>query len=351
MWFRSKRKKSILILAAFATAMVIFGGNSDLRAADPNIIFQSAPLFNEVNFLPGQEVTRWVQAKNITESPRTVAARVSGFSDPDVLGNQLNLTIKQGATVLYAKTLTQFFNDGEIVFSEIAPSATVQYDFSVTFDPATGNAYMLKSLTFDILVGFTDTQPPAGPTINGFTGSSGGGGGAVILASVALGTPTELVTDEQPAPALSMVKTVDKITVMPGDKNIKFTLLVTNTGNGSASNVAIKDTLPAGMTFSDDGSTMKTWELGLLGAGTSRELVYYADVAPDASADKLVNNAEVTADNYPTLSAKASINVLQPQVLGVKLAETGFKLIEFLLLISVLIILLGASRFLKNKIS
>lgn len=188
--FQSKEVK-LAIIAVFA--IVIFFGIYSTAGAQPldNIIFENEPLFSEVNFLPGEEITRWVRVTNVAENSRTVAARVDAFNDPDFLGGQLDISIKQGGTVLYAKTLTDFFNDGEIIFSSINPGETAQFDFNVIFKPATGNAYMLKSLTFDILVGFNDEPPP----LRVF--SSGSSGGLSSFSAITT-APTDATSDEAP---------------------------------------------------------------------------------------------------------------------------------------------------------
>jgi hypothetical protein len=181
------KPKLSLSLVAMLAALVIFSGNLKANAQVPNVIFQNSPLFSEVNFLPGQEVGRFVQVRNTADTARTAAA--------NILGGQLELTIKQGATVIYAKTLTDFSNDSAadngIILSTINPGETVQYDFNIIFKPTAGNAYMFKSLTFDILVGFTDGPAPQGFSVNGFSG------GLSSFSAITAG-PAEVSADEQP---------------------------------------------------------------------------------------------------------------------------------------------------------
>ena len=189
------KPKLSLSLVAMLAALVIFSGNLKANAQVPNVIFQNSPLFSEVNFLPGQEVGRFVQVRNTADTARTAAAKAANFSDPNILGGQLELTIKQGATVIYAKTLTDFSNDSTadngIILSTINPGETVQYDFNIIFKPTAGNAYMFKSLTFDILVGFTDGPAPQGFSVNGFSG------GLSSFSAITAG-PAEVSADEQP---------------------------------------------------------------------------------------------------------------------------------------------------------
>ncbi len=173
---RSKAKKSILILGAFLAALIVFGNDPQAGAIDPNIIFESSPLFKEVNFLPGQSIARWVRVRNSTQSVRTAAAKVSNFSDPETLGGQMYFVIQKSGVVVYSKTLADFLNAGEVVLSSINPGETVQYDFYVVFKAQAGAVYMSKSLTFDLLVGFTDGQAPAGLAANGFAGGGSNSG-------------------------------------------------------------------------------------------------------------------------------------------------------------------------------
>jgi len=103
-----------------------------------------------------------------------IATEAINVSDPDRLGDVLNLEIKEGGVTRYNNALSQFFNAGEVYLSELAGDGTqTQYDFIVTFYSGAQNTFQGKSLEFDILVGFQGEE-------GGLLPGAGGGGGGVL---------------------------------------------------------------------------------------------------------------------------------------------------------------------------
>ncbi|TSC95565.1 MAG: hypothetical protein Athens071426_469 [Parcubacteria group bacterium Athens0714_26] len=147
--------------------------------------FEQTPLFNEANFLPGAGVARWVKVTNNSPEAQRIAAEAINISDPNNFASQLNLTIKESLTTIFNDTLEKFFDQGETYLSSLTTGTTTQYDFTITFNPSSGNEYQEKVLGFDILVGFEGTEgglplPPAGGgTGGGGSGGGGGGGGSL----------------------------------------------------------------------------------------------------------------------------------------------------------------------------
>jgi len=142
--------------------------------ANDNLVvqFEQTPLFSETNFLPGQSVTRWVKVTNNSASTQRIATEAINVSDPNRLGDALNLEIKEGESRLYNGTLSQFFNTGEVFLSDLAGNGSqTQYDFIVTFYSGANNAFQGRALGFDILIGFQGTEGGLAP------GGGGGGGG------------------------------------------------------------------------------------------------------------------------------------------------------------------------------
>lgn len=133
----------------------------------------SGPIFSETNFLPGQDVIRLIRVTNNSGQTQRIATEAINESDPDNFASQLNLTIKEGPTIIYNNTLTNFFNQGETYLSSLANGAQTQYDFTIAFNSGSGNEYQEKALSFDILVGFEGTEgglplpPPGGGTGGG----------------------------------------------------------------------------------------------------------------------------------------------------------------------------------------
>lgn len=187
-------KKYILI---FVTALLwAWTPITSAAPTDLEVVFEATPLFNEANFLPGSEVSRWAKVKNNTAAIQPIIVETINESDPNGLASVFEIGIYEGGIKLYGTTtLAAFFGAGEISLSDLAGGgAQTQYDFLVRFVPGTGNLYQEKSLGFDILIGFQGgesgggdgtftTNPPGGG--DGGGGGSGGGGGG--------GTPSGLV--------------------------------------------------------------------------------------------------------------------------------------------------------------
>ncbi|MBI1294078.1 DUF11 domain-containing protein [bacterium] len=115
-------------------------------------------------------------------------------------------------------------------------------------------------------------------------------------------------------PALTLTKSVDKSLLIPGDE-ATYTFVVLNSGDGSAANVTISDTLPStayfayvsGSTTVDSSSVadpvsgnLFTLNLGSLAAGAAKTVTFKMQVTDNGSAPDgitiLSNQAEVTSD-------------------------------------------------------
>lgn len=139
----------------------------------------SAAMFNETNFLPGQNITRLVRVTNNSGVTQRIATQPLNIIDPNRLGDVIQLVIKEGGTTVYNNALSNFLANGEVYLSDLANGANTQYDFTVSFYSGTQNTFQGKNLGFDILIGFQGTEggilPGAGST-SGYGGGGGGGG-------------------------------------------------------------------------------------------------------------------------------------------------------------------------------
>ena len=164
----NKAIKTILIisLAVLGAGILAVSATSAQTPPPDNLVvqFEKTPLFNEANFLPGEEVSRWVKVTNNSGSLQKIAIETINEYDPDNFASKMNLVIKESSTILYQDTLKDFFNAGETYLSNLANGATTQYDLSITFESTSDNLYQGKALGFDILVGFQGT---GGATICG----------------------------------------------------------------------------------------------------------------------------------------------------------------------------------------
>jgi uncharacterized repeat protein (TIGR01451 family) len=140
------------------------------------------------------------------------------------------------------------------------------------------------------------------------------------------------------APKLKITKTVNVTTARRND-TIQYTITVKNIGDAIAENVTVKDTLPTGLTDAETGKTVTQWTLPTLAVGESQALTLKVKVGDSVASGKLTNTATASATNITAVSAKASVTIIVPQVLG--LATTGPGLRDYLIMAFGLILLIG----------
>jgi hypothetical protein len=147
-------------------------------------------IFNEVNFLPGNAVIRYIRVTNSSGETQRIALETINESDNNGLASQMTLVIEEGATGIFNNTLRHFFDQGATFLSNLSDGATTVYKLTITFNSDANNDYQEKTVGFDILVGFEGTEgglPPTEPgegngeTISGSSASMGGGGGGLVM--------------------------------------------------------------------------------------------------------------------------------------------------------------------------
>ena len=165
------------------------------------VVFQNTPLFYEASFLPGDTVTRWVQVTNNTTETQQIGTQAINVSDPDHLGNVLNLVITENGipTPRYNGTLSQFFAAGEIYLSDLAGNVTTTtYNYSITFNSNAGDEYQGKGLGFNFYIGFlgesVGQEMPPGIGGNGGGGGGTSSGGLIIFNEAIGGVGSDTVT-------------------------------------------------------------------------------------------------------------------------------------------------------------
>lgn len=189
--------KKIILGAAFFFAL----GFSHVYAAPDDLLVEfetgNAPLFNEANFLPGSEVSRWANVKNNTPGTQPIIVEAINESDPDGLASVFEIGIYEGGVQHYGTTtLAVFFAAGEVSLSDLAGGgAQTHYDFLVRFVPGANNSYQEKSLGFDILIGFTGDEGGGGESGGSSGGGGGGGGEGSILPGLTISGESARTTD------------------------------------------------------------------------------------------------------------------------------------------------------------
>ncbi len=166
-----KRILTILSLILIVTLLIqsnglgLFNKRVAYAVGDLTVVWDTDPLFNESNILPGFTQTKTVNVANGAPSSRPVGVRGIFVSDTDNLDSVLNIEIKEGATILYSGTLEQFFLDSGgldgIPLSTLGSGTNADYDFTVTFDENAGNAFQNQTIVFNLEIGISFVLPEA----------------------------------------------------------------------------------------------------------------------------------------------------------------------------------------------
>lgn len=197
----NKVLKTILIsLTAIFSIGLLFVEPVQADIADFVVQFENEPplsLFNEANFLPGDNVTRWIKITNNTTNPLKIVTKATNIINNEGLGDILNLEIKNGSTSLYNDTLSHFFSIGGKSLPNLATGGVpIQYDYIIRFDPNSGNEYQGKHLNFDISITGYDDSTSDEQTYT--SGGSGGGYSSTTAVTTEPGRVEGITTENEP---------------------------------------------------------------------------------------------------------------------------------------------------------
>jgi len=237
------------------------------------------------------------------------------------------------------------------------------YSYSTTDDTnkVTGHSVNISGLPDETVYYFRSISSNGSTEVFGDekylsqTMTCSGGGGASESEVIVLG--------ESGAPVLDITHTVGQEFANPGDKEIVFVITVTNNGNIDAFDTTVENILQEGMVYSEESESVsildnfikaamaspsdtKSWELGDIAPGETKEINYIADILDDVSPSTLTNVATASASNHDSVNANAGLEIKGVEVL----AETGFDVNELGLLSLMLIGFVGASRFLRREL-
>ncbi len=154
-----------------------------------------------------------------------------------------------------------------------------------------------------------------------------------------------VVLGEEGAPILTIEKHVMAEFANPGDENVAYKIIIANTGNLTAFNTILTDTLPTGFTYSDTGSSTQTWQINDFNPGQTEQVEYLVNIASDTAAGIYANIAQVSADNHGAVSASADLEVKIIKVLPISGIDRG----EYILLIIIAIKLLIITQIIRRK--
>jgi uncharacterized repeat protein (TIGR01451 family) len=227
-----------------------------------------------------------------------------------------------GATVTYTVTVTNNGTaPGSTSFNDVYDSRVTILTLPSTCTNTTAT-HTLSCTTNSLNPGAHQDFVYTAQMPTSFTGSPGGSGCTstqfpVTNTATLVGGASSSATVCVNAPILTITKAASCTeTAVPGGF-FSYTITVTNTGSGTASNAVLTDTLPANTTVADAGggsfsspSGPVTWALGDLspGAGTSRTLVVRID--PLANGTTITNSATASATGAASATTTFAVSVI-----------------------------------------
>ncbi len=182
---------TFLKIAAISATVFLFSASYTYAVVElPSLVvkFESAPLFKEVNIIPGDGVTKTVTVTNNSGESQDIIVEATKAIDDDGLGDVLNLVISEASNKFYDDTLGSFLRNGEVSLSALSSGGTRVYSFAVSFEDGADNSTQDSMLGFDLCVGFEGGESRCGDTVIGGEGDTGdggddggGGGGETII--------------------------------------------------------------------------------------------------------------------------------------------------------------------------
>jgi len=241
--------------------------------------------------------------------------------------------------------LTNKFAASRVVYDTVSHSdisgetkPNYGYDFSSdeNSNKVTGHSVRIMGLTSGATYYF---RPISGDSSTEKTGKE------IEIALLVCAGGGVIVLGEEGAPVLTIAKTVSKEKANPGETDIEFVITVKNEGSLTAFNAKLNDILPQGINFQDFDGNIKDWDLGDINPGEEAAVKYMVEVSANAAAKVYANNASASADNHASVIASVDFEVERVIVL----AETGFKLSEFIILFVSFLTLAGSAIFIRSR--
>jgi Ca2+-binding RTX toxin-like protein len=166
----------ITLIVTQTNVLDVFKPRTAYAVGDLNVdwgpgVMPGEPLFTISEMAPGDSTTKSVTIKNNAASARPIAIKGVSTRITNNLSDAMDITIKDGPTILYGpKTMTQFFADsqnaGGIPLATINEGQTRTISITASFQQNAGNEFQNAEVAFNIIVGISVDIPEACQDIN-----------------------------------------------------------------------------------------------------------------------------------------------------------------------------------------
>lgn len=155
--------KKLLKLFSFIFLYFIFAKNifaaSDVIVNCNNIDCEilGSPLFNEINLLPGDNLTKVLEINNNRNEICNLNMNVTNWNESYLdFSKKFDVNIDSSKSgIIFSDSLFSLFDNQNIDIETLNSNESVYYNFDVIFDNNSGNEYQNKNIDFDFDVSFT----------------------------------------------------------------------------------------------------------------------------------------------------------------------------------------------------
>lgn len=149
-----------MLLLSLSISIPVFASQDlsvSCTSSECNISPENVAMFNESNWVPGQSVSKVIDARNKTKEDALFAIE-GEFEGSGRLSDALLISIKEnipnGKTIYEQTSLTSFVSNGFIPLTHIKKNGSEEYLVTVTFDPLAGNEFQGTDTQFSLTLGF-----------------------------------------------------------------------------------------------------------------------------------------------------------------------------------------------------
>ncbi len=164
-FFKKNRRHVFISVCVFAILSLIFikkNANNEIYAVDPLVVSYNgqsppSPIFEISNFLPGDEIEKNFEIKNLSPQTQSVFLKAVKIEESQNFSNILEVVVglKNGAYIfggsLGVKTLNNLFSSEKIDLGQLSPNEQKTFRIKVSFPAHAGNEYQNAKVIFDLI--------------------------------------------------------------------------------------------------------------------------------------------------------------------------------------------------------